>query len=165
MADVDATFFIVELAKIEAILTPLLEQESAELVDVTFAKEGPRWILRVFLDKGGGITLDDCEYFSNRIGALLDETNAIERSYVLEVSSPGLDRKIKKEKDFIRFAGKAVKVRLRVPDQGQRNFKGRLQGFEDGKVLVECEGARKEFSNDLIDEVRIDYDEESRNAF
>ncbi len=142
---------------IETLLTPLLDQESVELVDLTYAKEGPRWVLRVFLDKEGGFTLQDCEYFSDRIGSLLDESKAVERSYVLEVSSPGLDRVIKKEKDFIRFAGKAVTVRLKAPEQGQRNFKGTLQGSRDGKVLVEVAGALREFTPAAIDEMRLDY--------
>src|ERR1041385_5488025 len=102
--------------ELEGLLAPLVEQESAELVDLRFAKEGPKWVLRVYLDKPGGITLDDCAYFSDRIGSLLDSQNAIERSYVLEVSSPGLDRVVKKPEDYRRFAGKAVKVRLRAPE-------------------------------------------------
>src|SRR5690242_16065104 len=97
---------------IEKLIEPMLAQENAELVDLTYLKEGPRWVLRVFMDKEGGITLDDCAYFSERIGSLVDASGAVDRSYVLEVSSPGLDRVIKKEKDFARFAGKAVKVRL-----------------------------------------------------
>jgi ribosome maturation factor RimP len=144
------------VSDIEKLVAPLVEQESAELVDLTYAKEGPRWILRVFIDKEGGITLDDCAYFSDRIGALVDSTNAISRSYVLEVSSPGLDRVIKKEKDYERFAGKTVRLRLRMPEQGQRNFKGILRGFRDGKVLVECDGGQKEFELGAIDETRID---------
>jgi len=143
-------------SEIEKLVAPLMDAESAELVHLTFAKEGPKWVLRVFVDKEGGITLDDCAYLSDRIGAMLDATKSIERSYVLEVSSPGLDRIIKKEKDFERFAGKAVKLRLKAPEAGQRNFKGVLKGFRDGKVLIECEGGPREFALPLIDEVRID---------
>ena len=86
-------------------MTPLLEQEAAELVDLKFAKEGPKWVLRVYLDRKGGVTLDDCAYLSERIGSLIDSSDAIQRAYVLEVSSPGLDRVIKKEMDFERFSG------------------------------------------------------------
>ncbi|MBI3552922.1 MAG: ribosome maturation factor RimP [Elusimicrobia bacterium] len=148
-------------AEIEKLVEPLVGQESAELVHLTFAKEGPKWVLRVFLDKEGGISLDDCAYFSDRIGSLLDTTDAMNRSYVLEVSSPGLDRIIKKEKDFARFSGKTVRLRLKVPEAGQRNFKGVLRGYRDGKVLVECEGLGgkeppREFAHSLIEEVRID---------
>lgn len=146
-----------EAKALEEMLAPLVEQESAELVDLTFRKEGAQWILRVFLDKADGFTLDDCAYFSDRIGAMLDEKNAVSRAYVLEVSSPGLDRVIKKEKDFVRFSGKAVKLRLKAPESGQRNFAGVLRGWKDGKVLVECDGQQKAFGAGLIDEVRLDY--------
>ncbi|MBI4376739.1 MAG: ribosome maturation factor RimP [Elusimicrobia bacterium] len=148
---------MIDVSGLEQLITPLVEQESAELVDLCFAKEGRHWMLRVFLDKPGGITLDDCAYFSDRIGALLDSSNAIDRSYVLEVSSPGLDRVIKKDKDFVKFTGRAVKLRLKMPEQGQRNFKGRLRGLSEGRVLVECEGTVKSFAPELLDEVRLDY--------
>lgn len=142
---------------IETLLTPLVEQESAEIVDLRYAKEGPRWVLRVYLDKEGGITLDDCAHFSERIGSFLDSSKAIERSYVLEVSSPGLDRVLRKERDFQRFAGKKVKVRLKAPENGQRNFYGTLVGFENGKVVTEASGERSEFLLSAIDEARLDY--------
>lgn len=147
-------------AALEKALAPLVEQGSAELVDLTFHKEGPKWLLRVYLDKEGGITLDDCADFSNRIGALLDETNLVAQSYILEVSSPGLDRIVKKEKDFLRFSGKAITLKLKAPEQGQRNFKGTLRGYKDGKVVFEIEGKEREFPHRLIDEVRLDYTDE-----
>lgn len=153
-----------EISGIERLLTPLLEQESAELVDLRFAKEGPRWVLRLFLDKEGGITLDDCAYLSERIGSLIDTSGLITRSYVLEVSSPGLDRVIKYEKDYIRFSGRSVRLRLKLPSLGQRNFKGRLQGFKDGKVLVETEGGPREFAPAEIDEMRLDYAADAAKA-
>ena len=135
---------------------PILEQESAELVDVEFRQESGRWILRFFLDKEGGITLDDCAYFSDRLGAALDEADAIKRAYVLEVSSPGINRIIKKDKDFERFAGKGIKLRSKLPRQGQRNFKGKLLGFQEGKVMIEAGGKGLAFALDDIDEARLD---------
>lgn len=152
--------FFMNARELETLLTPLLEQESCELVDLRFAKEGPRWVLRVYADKTGGITLDDCALLSERIGSLLESSNAIERSYVLEVSSPGLDRVIKKEKDFQRFAGKHVKVRLKAPEGGQRNFHGVLTGFTNGKVVVEEGPKRHEWPLSSIDEARLDYNGE-----
>ena len=142
--------------RIENAVEPLLAQEAAELVDIEWLHEHGRQVLRFYLDKKGGITLDDCEHLSNRIGALLDEADLVPGSYVLEVSSPGLDRVLKKEKDFARFAGKAVQVRLKVPQDGRRNFKAVLQGSVDGKVVIECEGARFEFPLGLIEEARLD---------
>jgi ribosome maturation factor RimP len=146
---------------LEKAIEPLCEQESAELVDLTFAKEGPKWVLRVFIDKQGGFSLDDCAYFSDRIGSLIDESQLVTQSYILEVSSPGLDRIVKKEKDFRRFSGKTVKLRLKAPQNGQRNFKGTLRGWKEGKVLVETQPGKEEaFSFPLIDEVRLDYTDE-----
>lgn len=143
--------------ELEQLLTPLVEQESAEIVDLRYAKEGPKWVLRVYLDKEGGITLDDCAHFSDRIGSFLDAEKAIERSYVLEVSSPGLDRVLRKERDFQRFAGRKVKVRLKAPENGQRVFYGTLVGFENGKVVTEAAGQRSEFPLPSIEEARLDY--------
>lgn len=142
--------------EIEALLTPLIEVEGAELVDLQWRKEGPQWVLRLFLDKSSGITLDDCAYFSDRVGATLDEGDKITRSYVLEVSSPGLDRVIKKDKDFERFAGKPVKLRLKLPENGQRRFSGTLKGLSEGKVAVQVEKDLRTFARENIDEVRLD---------
>lgn len=142
--------------EIEALLTPLIEQEGGELVDMQWRKEGHQWVLRLFLDKPKGITLDDCAYFSDRVSATLDEGDKINRSYVLEVSSPGLDRVIKKDKDFERFSGKPVKLRLKLPDNGQRRFTGVLKGLADGKVSIQVEKDLKAFSRENIDELRLD---------
>lgn len=145
--------------EIEKLVEALLEQESAELVDLRFAKEGPKWVLRVFVDKQPkGVTLDDCAYFSDRIGSLLDSENAIDRAYVLEVSSPGLDRVVKKPRDFERFAGKHVKVRLKFAENNQRNFHGVLIGYINDKVVIEDETKKRhEFPLPSIDEARLDY--------
>lgn len=142
--------------EIETLLTPLIEQEGGELVDLQWRREGPQWVLRLFLDKAGGITLDDCAYFSDRVGAMLDEGDKIERAYVLEVSSPGLDRVIKKDKDFARFTGKPVKVRLKAPEAGSRRFSGILKGLAEGRVQVQVGAELKTFVRESVDEVRLD---------
>ncbi|MDE2491972.1 MAG: ribosome maturation factor RimP [Elusimicrobia bacterium] len=142
--------------EIEALVAPLLEQEGAELVDLQWRREGHRWVLRLFLDKAGGITLDDCAYFSDRVGAFLDEKNAIKTSYVLEISSPGLDRVIKKDGDFERFAGQPVKLRLRIAEAGQRRFSGILKGLEEGRVTVQVGAELKRFDRANVDELRLD---------
>ena len=142
--------------EIEALLTPLIEQEGGELVDLQWRKEGHQWVLRLFLDKPNGVTLDDCAYFSDRVSATLDEGDKISRSYVLEVSSPGLDRVIKKDKDFERFAGKPVKLRLKLPENGQRRFAGTLKGLDEGKVSVQVDKDLKSFARENIDELRLD---------
>jgi ribosome maturation factor RimP len=145
-----------EAKEIETIITPLVEQEGGEIVDLQWRREGHQWVLRLFIDKPNGITLDDCAIFSDRIGAFLDEKNAIEQSYVLEISSPGLDRVIKKDKDFERFAGKAVKVRVKIAESGQRRFAGILKGLQDEKVAVQVGESVKTFDKKNIDEIRLD---------
>jgi ribosome maturation factor RimP len=142
--------------EIETLVTPLIEQEGGELVDLQWRQEGHRWVLRLFLDKPNGISLDDCAYFSDRVGAMLDDEDAIDKSYVLEISSPGLDRVIKKDKDFERFAGKPVKLRVKIAENGQRRFSGILQGLKDGKVGVQVGPAFKEFARENVDELRLD---------
>ena len=142
--------------EIETLITPLIEQEGGELVDLQWRKEGPQWVLRLFLDKPNGITLDDCEYFSNRVGAMLDEGDKIPKAYVLEVSSPGLDRVVKKDEDFERFAGKQVKLRLKLADAGQRKFAGLLRGLKDGRIEVTVGKDLKAFERGNVEEVRLD---------
>ncbi|MFI5362327.1 MAG: ribosome maturation factor RimP [Elusimicrobiota bacterium] len=145
-----------EAKELEALIAPLVEQEGGEIVDLQWRREGHQWVLRLFVDKPAGVTLDDCAHFSDRVGAFLDEKNAIEQSYVLEISSPGLDRIIKKDEDFKRFAGKAVKVRIKIADNGQRRFSGILMGIQEGAVAVQVGETLKRFDRKNIDEVRLD---------
>src|SRR5262245_15369984 len=107
-----------DLALIEKAVQGVLDQEAVELVDLRYVHESGRWVLRFFLDKTGGVTLGDCEHLSNRIGAILDLTDLLPRSYVLEVSSPGIDRLLKRERDFKRFSGYRVQVWLSTPEAG-----------------------------------------------
>ena len=142
--------------EIETLIAPVVEQEGGEIVDLQWRREGHQWVLRLFIDKPNGITLDDCAVFSDRVGAFLDEKNAIEPSYVLEISSPGLDRVVKKDEDFKKFAGKAVKVRVKIAENGQRRFAGILKGLQDDKVAVLVGETLKAFDKRNIDEVRLD---------
>lgn len=151
----------IDLTAIESAVGELLATEAAELVDLRYLQEGGRWVLRCYVDKHGGVTLDDCEYLSGRIGALLDTLDAVPHSYVLEVSSPGLDRVLKKERDFLRFAGHRVRVRLREPRDGQRRFRGRLAGVEAGSVLLEAAPPSPEEPARLL-RVELDRIEEAR---
>src|SRR5208282_3402833 len=98
---------------------------------------GPNAVLRIYIDKPGGITVGDCQSVSQQVGAVLDVEDLMDRSYTLEVSSPGLDRKLLKPADYQRFAGKLAKVELRGPRQGQRRFQGRLLGIQDDKVQLD----------------------------
>lgn len=123
-------------ARVEAWLLPLLERLQYELVDVEYVREVGLWYLRVYIDKEGGITVDDCEAVSRQLGEWLDAEDFISDSYILEVSSPGLGRPLKKEKDFIRNTGKEVEVKLYKPLNKQKEYTGILKSFDDKTVTL-----------------------------
>ncbi|MCX7746887.1 MAG: ribosome maturation factor RimP [Clostridia bacterium] len=134
---------------------PITEKHSVELVDVEFLKEGTNWYLRVYIDKPGGVTLDDCQAVSEDISDELDKTDPIQQSYFLEVSSPGLDRPLKKEKDFEKFKGELVEVKLFQPINGKKIFEGELLGLKDGVISIkQNEDAPLEFEKDKVAMVR-----------
>ena len=112
--------------KVESLMEEILTGSDFELVDVEYVKERD-WYLRIFVDKAGGIDLDDCKILSEKLGELLDKENVIDGAYILEMSSPGLDRVLKKDKDFVREAGKKVDVTLYAPIDGKKNFTGVLE--------------------------------------
>jgi ribosome maturation factor RimP len=121
-------------------ITALAEQIAASMgmeVVLVEIKGGGRSIVRVYIDQAGGVSVDDCERFSKRFSVLLDVEDCIPFSYVLEVSSPGLDRPLVREADFQRFTGKQVKVRTSQPLQGQRNFRGKILGASGGNIRLE----------------------------
>ncbi len=126
---------------LEARVAILAEQVAAsmgmEIVLVEIKGGGNRSIIRTFIDQPGGISLNDCERFSKRFSVVLDVEDCIPFSYILEVSSPGLDRPLVKESDFTRFIGQNARVRTRLPVDGQRNFKGKVLGVDRGHVVLE----------------------------
>ena len=126
-------------SKVEAWLLPLLEKNQFELVDVEYVREAEIWYLRAYIDKEGGITVDDCEVVSRELGDWLDQKDFIEDSYILEVSSPGLGRPLKKEKDFARSLGKDVEVRLYRPINKQKEFTGTLKAYDADTVTLSME--------------------------
>lgn len=113
-------------AQVEDIMAEILSGTEYELVDVEYVKEGRDWYLRIFIDKAGGIDLDDCQTISEQLSARLDALDIISGAYILEVSSPGIDRILKKDKDFVREAGKVVDVTLYAPLDGKKFFVGEL---------------------------------------
>ncbi len=133
--------------EVEAILQPILSTHSLSLYDVQFLKEGPNWYLRVFIDKEGegGVSINDCENVSRGLEAVLDEKDFIEQQYILEVSSPGVERALKKDVDFARFAGTTVDVKLYKPKDGKKVFRGELVGLEDGVISIIYEGETVSF--------------------
>ena len=115
---------------------PLLHSWGLELVDVEFVFETGRWVLRIYMDKEGGVTLDDCAEVSRELGDLIDAEDIIDFPYVLEVSSPGLNRPLKKERDFVHSIGKLAKVTMVQPVDNRRNFTGRLSDVKAGIVRL-----------------------------
>ena len=141
------TQFESKAGRLETRVNTLAEQVAAatgmEVVLTEIKGGGNRSVVRVFIDRAGGVTLDDCERFSKRFSVALDVEDWIASSYVLEVSSPGLDRPLRKELDFQRFQGKRARIRTRVPLEGQRNFRGMILGAEGGKIGLELEAGRR----------------------
>ena len=125
--------------KTEKLLEPIVSELGFELVDVEYVKEGGTWYLRAYIDKPGGITVDDCETVSRRFSDILDEKDYIEDSYVFEVSSPGLGRPLKKEKDFARSLGEEVEIRTYRPIDRQKEFIGILKSYDEDTVTITYE--------------------------
>ena len=121
----------------ETLLTPIVEGCVFELVDVEYVKEAGNWYLRGYIDKPGGITVNDCEAVSRIFSDKLDEKDFIEDSYIMEISSPGLDRPLKKEKDFARSMGKLVEVRTYRPIEKQKEFCGVLTAYDNSTVTIQ----------------------------
>ncbi len=126
-------------SKTEELLEPIVAEAGFELVDVEYVKEAGTWYLRAYIDKPGGITVDDCEMISRRFSDILDEKDYIEDSYIFEVSSPGLGRPLKKEKDFQRSLGEDVEIRTYRPIEGQKEFEGVLKAFDKNTVTIAYE--------------------------
>jgi ribosome maturation factor RimP len=139
---------------IEAILT----QNGMELVLLMFRQQPAGWTLQVFIDKEGGVTVGDCASMSEEISQFLDVENFFRQKYRLEVSSPGLNRPLSKEKDFGRFAGSKVRLRTTLPVENQKNFRGRLLGLQEGNVLLEIDGKTVEIVFSNIAQANIEYE-------
>ena len=131
--------------KAEALLSPIVESNGFELVDVEYVKEAGNWYLRGYIDKPGGITVNDCETVSRAFSDRLDEDDFIEDSYIMEISSPGLDRPLKKEKDFARSIGKLVEIRTYRPIEKQKEFCGELTAYDNNSVTIDEEGTPRTF--------------------
>lgn len=131
--------------KTEQLITPLIQEHEFELVDVEFVKEVGTWYLRAYIDKPGGITIDDCELISRAFNVILDEKDYVNvDNYVFEVSSPGLTRPLKKEKDYIRNIGKPIEVRLFTSLDGskEKELTGILVSYTDNDVTIDCDGTQ-----------------------
>ena len=122
--------------KAEALAEPIVAGHGFELVDVEYVKEAGTWYLRAYIDKPGGITVDDCEAVSRKFSDVLDEKDYIEDTYIFEVSSPGLGRPLKKDKDFQRSLGEEVEIRTYRPIDRQKEFVGELKAYDKESVTI-----------------------------
>ena len=146
-------------SRVEAFLLPLMEENHFELVDVEYVKEAGTWYLRAYIDKEGGIAVDDCEVISRQLRDWLDKEDFISESYILEVSSPGLGRPLKKEKDYVRSMGKEVEVRLYKAIDRQKEFTGILSAYDDKTVTLSMEdGSTQTFEKAGIALIRLAFD-------
>ena len=135
-----ATKTHVVVKRIADLVEPILDEMGFELVDVEYLSHYGKWVLRLYIDKEAGVTLDDCVRVSREVGDLIDIKEVVTHEYTLEVSSPGIDRPLKKEKDFVGAVGKKVKVRMSTPMNGQRSFTGYLKSFENDTLYIEMDG-------------------------
>ncbi|MEE1516199.1 MAG: ribosome maturation factor RimP [Lachnospiraceae bacterium] len=144
--------------KTEALVLPIIEANNFELVDVEYVKEAGNWYLRVYVDKEGGIAVDDCEVVSRDLSDKLDVDDFIEDSYILEVSSPGLGRPLKKEKDYIRSIGKEVDIHLYKSIEKQKEFTGVLKSYNKEEIVLQIEDTDVTFDRTNIALIRLSFD-------
>jgi len=126
--------------RVRVIVDPILFNEGMELVDIEYRRESRGWVLRLYLDKEGGVTLDDCTRVSEGVGRVLDVEDFIQTPYTLEVSSPGLSRCLKTEKDFMKYRGHLIKVKTVNLIENRRQFRGRLVAISENNLEIESDG-------------------------
>jgi len=149
----------IDWVRVRQLIQEVVESRGYELVEAELKGTGKSSLLRVFIDRPAGISHRDCELVSEQVGTVLDVEDLIPFSYTLEVSSPGLDRKLVKESDYTRFEGKLARIQTRIPLNQQKVFRGRLQGLQAGKVRLELRtGGTLDIPLDVIDEARLEID-------
>ncbi len=141
--------------KVKALLGPIADKRGYFIVDITYKREGGQFVLRVVLDKDGGITMDECAVLNNDLGLLLDKDNTITEHYLLEVSSPGLDRKLKTDRDFVWAVGKKVKINTFAPIDGKNVFFGILIGIGQGSIVIDENGISAEIPREKVASARL----------
>lgn len=128
-------------ARFEKLLLPVTEENGVEIYDVEYVKEGSDWYLRAYIDKEGGVTIEDCEKVSRAVSEIMDREDFIEDAYILEVSSPGLGRALKKDKHLARSIGEEVEVKTYKPIEKQKEFAGILKDFDGESITIETKDA------------------------
>ena len=137
-------------------LEPELAEMGFELIEVEFGRHGRTDILTLFIDRDGGVTIDDCTSASRQVSAVLDKDDFIESQYTLEVSSPGIARPLRKPSDFERFAGERIKVKTVTPVEGRSRFAGVLRGYCDGMVALEIDGSEYQIHLENVKRANLD---------
>ena len=141
---------------IEELVQPIVDARNIEIVDIEYVKEAGQFYLRIYLEKEGGITLDDCAEVSRELNPILDEKDPIKDNYFLEVCSPGLDRPLKKEKDFVKYQGRDVEIKLYKPINGSKMHEGELVGLtEDKNIKVIIDNDEVEFNKKDVALIRL----------
>ena len=146
------------LQEVQGVIEPILQSQGFELVDLEYQRESQGWVLRIYLDREGGVSLEDCAGVSHEVGTVLEVKDLIPNPYVLEVSSPGLTRPLKKPQDFNKFRNQLVKIKLFEPLDGRKNFKGTLLGLEGNKVRVEVDQQVFELPLERIAKANLEID-------
>lgn len=134
---------------------PLAAEQGIELWDVTYTKEAGEWFLRVFIDKAGGVGIDDCERFSRAFDPILDEADPIESGYTFEVNSAGAERELKYPWQFERYVGSSVEVKLYKGVDGSKTFTGTLKAYENGDVTIDAAGKERTFESAAVAHVKV----------
>ena len=145
-------------SRTEALLLPIAEENGVEIYDVEYVKEGSDWYLRAYIDKPGGVDINDCERVSRALSDRLDEEDFIEEAYILEVSSPGLGRPLKKDRHLEKSLGKEVELRLYRPQEKQKEFEGILKAYDKDSVTLEIQEEEKKFARPDIALIRLALD-------
>ncbi len=141
--------------RVAGIVRPVVEEEGCSLWDVEYVREAGTWYLRVFIDKEGGVGIDDCERISRRLDPILDEEDPIPESYVFEVGSAGAERELKRPSDFEQFMGHEIELRLYRPQNGQKSFIGTLSAYDNGNVSLTAGGEEHSFEKAQIAKVNL----------
>jgi len=144
--------------RVRAIADPIISDEAMELVDVEYRRESKGWVLRLYLDRDGGVTLDDCTRISQEVGRSLDVEDFIQIPYTLEVSSPGLTRPLKTEKDFMKYRHSLIKVKTLDPIQNRRQFKGKLLRVSPNQIEMEVDGGIFQISLSNVAKANLEVD-------
>jgi ribosome maturation factor RimP len=151
--------------QVRRLLEPIIVREGFELVEVEWAREGAAWVLRLYLDRPGGVNVDQCQELSRTVEPVLDVEDFIEPTYSLEVSSPGVNRPLRKPADFERFAGQRAHVKtygpIDTPGGPRKNWTGTLRGFKEGAVEIEVDGVLQRVPHERIAKANLEYEFEA----